>query len=124
MNDWITVSAFEIVGSALCVASGDGQKIYDRIARILKEGGCVRLSFRNVNTLTSAFLNAAIGQLYGVFDADKIRNGLRIDDMEPNDIALLRRVVDTAKQYFKDPHRFEQAVRESMEDDSDVSTVS
>jgi hypothetical protein len=117
MKDWITISAFEVVGSALCVASGDGQKIYDRIARILKEGRNVKVSFRNINTLTSAFLNAAIGQLYGEFDTDKIRTGIKIEDMEPNDIALLRRVVDTAKEYFKDPHRFEQIVGEEMGDE-------
>lgn len=116
MKDRITVSAFEVVGSSLCVASADGQKIYDRIARVLKEGGHAAVSFRNVSTLTSAFLNAAIGQLYGEFDNDTIRSRITIEEMEPNDIALLRRVVDTAKEYFKDPQRFEQAVCDTLGD--------
>ena len=109
------ISVFEVVGSPLCVASGDGQKIYARLASIIKQERSVVLSFRNVSTLTSAFLNAAIGQLYGKFNEEKIRSLLRVEDMETDDLALLKRVVDTAKQYFKDPQRFEQTVQDTME---------
>lgn len=118
MNERVTISAFEVIGSALCVASSDGQKVYHRIARVLQERGQVTLSFRNVSTLTSAFLNAAIGQLYGKFEPDEIRNRLQVVDMESRDIALLKRVVETAKQYFQDPQRFEQAVRDAIGDES------
>ncbi|HKB66122.1 MAG TPA: STAS-like domain-containing protein [Pyrinomonadaceae bacterium] len=111
MNRGVELSVYEIVGSPLCVASEDGQKVYDRIAATIREDRSVSLSFRNINSLTSAFLNAAIGQLYGSFGEDEIRSKLRVHDMEPDDRALLKRVVDTAKEYFKDPHRFEEAVQ-------------
>jgi hypothetical protein len=55
--------------------------------------------------LTAAFLNAAIGQLYGKFKEDQIRAQLKVKDMQPDDFALLKRVVDTAKQYFRNPKR-------------------
>ena len=118
MQKNFTISVFEVVGSSLCVASGDGQKIYDRLASVFKQERGVLLSFRNVTTLTSAFLNAAIGQLYGEFNEEKIRSLLRVEEMESDDLALLKRVVDTAKQYFKDPQRFEQAVRDMLEEDA------
>ena len=114
MNGEVELSVYEIVGSALCVASDDGQKVYDRIEAALKEGRSVALSFRNVTSLTSAFLNAAIGQLYGSFDEEQIRARLKVQNMEADDRALLKRVVDTAKEYFKDPHRFDQAVGETL----------
>ena len=119
MNKNLVLSVFEIVGSPLCVASGDGQKVYDRLDSALKEGGPVALSFRNITAVTSAFLNAAIGQLYGSFSEEQIRSMLAVQDMQPDDLALLKRVVETAKQYFKDPNRFNQAVRESLGEDSD-----
>ena len=119
MSADVTISIFEVVGSPLCVASGDGQKVYDRIAAVLKQDRRVSLSFRNVSTLTSAFLNTAIGQLYGTFTEDQIRTLLTVEDMEADDIALLRRVVDTAKRYFQDPEKFNNAVREVLEDDGD-----
>ena len=81
--------------------------------------GHVVLSFLNVSTLTSAFLNTAVGQLYGEFDENHIRELLKAEDMEAEDRALLKRVVDTAKLYFKDPERFNRAVRETLEGDED-----
>ncbi|MFH1096326.1 MAG: STAS-like domain-containing protein [Candidatus Desantisbacteria bacterium] len=119
MRNNMELSIFEIVGSPLCVASGDGQKVYDRLAAALKEGRSVTLSFYNITILTSAFLNAAIGQLYGALSEEKIRALLKVRDMQADDLALLKRVVETAKQYFKDPQKFDQVVREILEGDSD-----
>ena len=115
MQKDVTISIFEVVGSPLCVASSDGQKIYERLAAALKEDRSVTLSFHNVSTLTSAFLNAAVGQLYGEFSEEQIRSLLKVQDMQLDDLALLKRVVETAKQYFKDPQKFDQAVRETLE---------
>ena len=117
MNNISELSVYEIVGSPLCVASSDGQKVHDRLSTALKEGQNVTLSFRNVAILTSAFLNTAIGQLYGTFSEEQIRTLLKVRDMEQDDIALLRRVVDTAKLYFHDPSRFSQVIRETMGDE-------
>jgi STAS-like domain of unknown function (DUF4325) len=117
MSENLMLSIFETVGSPLCVASSDGQKVHDRIEMALNDEKRVALSFRNVTALTSAFLNAAIGQLYGAFSTDRIRALLSVQDMQQDDIALLKRVVDTAKQYFSDPQKFDQAVRETLGDD-------
>ena len=95
-------SAFEIVGNYHCVTSSDGQKVYERIAAALKEKCDVTLSFMGITTLTAAFLNTAIGQLYGIFSEEQIRALLKVQDMQSDDLVLLKRVVETAKQYFKD----------------------
>lgn len=120
MDKNLVVSVFEIVGNPLCVASGDGMKVYDRLAAALQQGYSVQLSFLNVTTLTSAFLNAAIGQLYGAFKEEKIRSLLTVEDMQQDDLALLQQVVGTAKQYFKDPKKFNQIIDEEQgENNSD-----
>lgn len=119
MSKDLVLSVFEIVGGPLCVASGDGQKVYDRLEVALREGQRVTLSFLNITTLTSAFLNAAIGQLYGKFSEEQVRSMLKVRDMAQDDLALLKRVVETAKKYFEDPSRFEQAIRETLGDESD-----
>jgi len=120
MNQGINLSVFEIVGSPLCVASDDGQKVHDRIAAALKEGRKVSLSFLNVTSITSAFLNAAIGQLYGECSEEAIRANLQVTDMAQDDLALLKRVVDTAKAYFKDREGFRRAVNEVLGDETDA----
>lgn len=121
LNDATRVSVFEVVGHALCVASDDGQRVHDRLSTALKGNRNVDLSFRNVTTLTPAFLNSAVGQLYGTFSEDQIRTLLRVEGMSLDDTILLERVVDTAKLYFKDPQRFEEAFREEMDDYDDGS---
>ena len=120
MSQMITLSVFETVGSPLCVASDDGQKVHDRIAAALKEGHKVNVSFLNVTSITSAFLNAAIGQLYGEFREDGIRAGLQVADMAQDDLVLLKRVVETAKAYFKDRQGFNRAISDVLGDEGDA----
>jgi len=115
MSKQISMRVFEIVGSEYCVASDDGQKVYEQIAIAIKTGQTINLSFIKVKSLTSAFLNTAIGQLYGSFSEEQIKKSLSISDMDQNDLLLLKRVVDTAKQYFKDPKRFEKQNKEALE---------
>ena len=115
-HERIRISVFESTGSPLCVASGDGEKVFNRVVRALDKGRPTVLSFRNVNTLTSAFLNASIGQLYGRFEETRIRELLSVEDIGPDDRDLLKRVVDTAKLFFKDKGTFDKAVREVEED--------
>ena len=119
MSEEIRISIFEVVGSPLCVASGDGQKVYDRLSTALEKDRCVILSFRNVTTLTSAFLNAAIGQLYGTFSEKQIRDLLKVEDAGQDDLALLKRVVDNAKLYFKNKEVYNKAVEETEENGDD-----
>ena len=121
MSEDIKISVFGIVGSPLCVASDDGQEVYKRLNTALGADRKVGLSFHNVTTLTSAFLNAAIGQLYGTFSEEHIRNLLKVEDMDQDDLALLKRVVDNAKLYFKDRKGFDKVVQETLGDDDDES---
>ena len=99
MEKRLQISKFEVVGSSLCVASGDGQRVYERLSAALdREERPVSLAFLNVSTLTAAFLNAAISQLYGNFDEVQIRKTLTAVDRK-----LLKFVIDSAKRYFKAP---------------------
>ena len=117
MSKNIQISMFEVVGSPFCVATDDGQKIHKHLDAALRANQEVVLSFHNVTALTSAFLNTAVGQLYGTFSEEKIHSLLKVVDAEKDDLALLRSAVNNAKLYFKDPQRFDQAVREVMGDD-------
>ena len=117
MSENIRISMFEVVGSPFCVASDDGQKVHKHLDAALRENQDVVLSFHNVTALTTPFLTAAVGELYGTFSEEKIRSLLKIEDAEPDDLALLERVVRDVKLYFKDPQRFNQIFQEVLADD-------
>lgn len=110
MKKKIEISVFEVIGSPLCVASDDGQKIYNRLSAAFNQSRHVSLSFRNISALTSAFLNTAVGQLYGEFDENLIHELMEVENIDPDDKELLERVKITAKQYFEDKDGFRKAI--------------
>jgi hypothetical protein len=112
--DNIVVGIYSIVGDPLCVSAEDGEKVFDRLKNALQEGKKITISFLNVEMLTSAFLNAAIGRLYGIFNEQKIKESLSVMDIKKEDWMLIKRVTDTAKLYYKNPERMEQTIREIL----------
>ena len=117
MKTPVIVRIFDIVGGSLCVSADDGQRVHDKIVPLLRDGQKAVLSFEQVDTLISAFLNAAIGQLYGEFPEERIRELVSVRDMDEEDQAVLKRVVDNAKAYFKAPKQFDQAWKEEVGDE-------
>ncbi len=112
MADTIKINVTDVIGTGFCVASGDGQKVYEKIAEAFRANGKVELSFSEVTDLTSAFLNAAIGQLYGKFSEEFIRENLSFKDLAKEDRAIMKKVADRAKSYFKDSEPYRQAVKD------------
>lgn len=108
------IRVFDVIDSPLAVSSEDGQKVYDRIAPLVREGRKVSLSFEQIETIISAFLNAAIGQLYGELSEDTIRALFSVREMSREDLVLLKHVVDNAKLYFSNRKEFDQAWQEEI----------
>lgn len=104
----------QIIGTNDCVALADGQKVHDEIANNLRAGNVIHVSFAGVRSIITAFLNAAIGQLYGDFKDDVIAKNLFLVDAKPEDAQKVKRVVDGAKLYFKDKKKFEASQRDVM----------
>ena len=77
-------------------------------------GDCVRLSFEGVEDLTTAFLNSAIGQLYADHSEEELRRVLLPPEGSPEHLTRLKRVVDRAKEFFRDPERFHIAAAEAF----------
>ena len=102
-----TISVHDLLGGNLCIAAGDGHRIYERIDSLLAKGQRVIVSFKNVRQVTPAFLNTAIGQLHGVYSEDLLEDLLVVRDLDPDDEGMLARVVAMAHHYFRDPNLFD-----------------
>ena len=114
MSDKFSFQVYGIVGSPLCVATEDGQKVFDQIAPFLERCHSVELSFLNVEIMAPAFLNVAIGQLYGQFEEETINSLLIVRDLLPEDETLLTLVKESSKRYFEDPDRYDRYFHEEM----------
>ena len=118
MTESITVKIVSIVESGICVAAEDGEKVYHVVYEALKNGKSVTLSFKGIEDLTSVFLNAAIGPLYGEFSEEFLKTHMNPPkDASQQDLDTLRRCVVRAKEYYKNPERFQSAEAEVFGDD-------
>lgn len=95
------ISIADVVGTDIWVSVDDGQRVFEVLAAALRAGGPVELSFRGREQVITAFLNSAVGQIYGHPDlVEAARNGLEVVDADGGDMAKLKLVVDNAKAYF------------------------
>ena len=117
MTEPVTLRVFDTIGGPLCVSVSDGKRLYDKIAPLLKAGTPIVLSFKQVDVLVPAFLNAAVGQLYGRLSEDRVREFLSVRDLAADDLEVLRCVVDNAKLYFSRPVDFDRAWQEELGDE-------
>ena len=100
MNE-ITLSIKELVGSK-AIENSEGEKIRILISNHIKRGNNVVVDFKGVTSILSLFLNPAIGDLYGDFSEEQVKNQLRIENLPPEYIETFKRVVDRAKEFYKD----------------------
>lgn len=105
----VKINIYEIVGGDAAISSDDGQIIYERINKAFKEKYNVVLDFQNVDLVISTFLNACIGQLYGFYQSEFIRSHLKVDNLSDDDLQILSKVVERAKQYFAHKKDFEDS---------------
>ncbi len=114
----IRINIFEQVGSNAAVSSEDGDLLHSRIVKGLEEKDVkIILNFVNINVITSTFLNAAIGQLYGKYDSSVLRKRLEVNNLAKEDLILLKRVVERAKEYFKDKKKIDSSIKETLGDE-------
>lgn len=116
----IRIKIYQVIGNSAAVSSEDGKSLFKRIDESLENNLMVILDFSNIEFLTSAFLNTAIGQLYSKYDSPFLRQHLKVENMEKEDLLLLKKVVLTAKKYFsseENKERIEKSVEEALEDD-------
>lgn len=119
MKREIAVQVVNVIGGPQCVTTSDGQRLYDKIAPLLVADASVDLSFERVETIIPAFLNAAVGQLYGQLPEDRISSLLSFRDLADDDWEMLELVIENAKMYFNTPNDFNRAWREELGDEEE-----
>ncbi len=115
----VTVSVYDVVGGSLCVSADDGRRLHDKILPLLRQGTLVVLSFERVELMISAFLNAAIGQLYGELSYESVDDLLSATDLSSDDVDVWQQVIENAKVYFERPEDLDRAWREEIGDDDE-----
>lgn len=116
MNE-ITIKIFQVVGSSVAVSSGKGDEIFKLIDKALQNELTVNIDFGDIKILTTAFLNAAIGQLYSKYKSEELIQSLNLLNISDSDKVLLKKVTDRAKEYFADKENIDEIIKEAIDDE-------
>jgi len=99
-----------------CVSIEEGEKVRKIIVDNFNNGKTIELDFNGVQTLTSSFLNSAIGRLYGDFEKSKIENFLGVKGLDKSDEALMAIVIKNAIEFYAKDQRAREAARDVIKD--------
>ena len=113
-----TIKVFKILDSPFAVSTEDGEKIFKLMNEHLKQEKKVIIDFSAIELIVSTFLNASIGQLYGLYSTKFIQEYLSIVNMSNEDLDILKKVTDLAKAYFKDKKVFDKEFNKHFPDAS------
>lgn len=117
----VKINIYNEVGGRAAVSDIDGNKLFEKINLALKGGNSVLLDFINIEILTSAFLNTAIGQLYKEdYDVEFLRKNVKTSNMQAEDWEILKSVLVRAKEYYHNPDyklKLEEAIKEELDND-------
>ena len=104
----------EIINSDSAVSPKDGDLVYVEIDRSISENKVVKLDFSGIRILITAFLNAAIGQLYSKYDSRQLNKLLKLTNVADEDKILFKKVVERAKEYFANKKEFEESANNAF----------
>lgn len=110
----VEIKIYEKLGASTAISTDDGNIIFKQITGIITKGGTVVLDFSGMTLLTSAFLNATVGQLYGKYSSEELQKSLTIANMSADDKTLLIEVIERAKAYFASPEEFEESIAKEL----------
>lgn len=92
----------------------EGRIINNLISEAFSKGENVILDFSDVDMLTTAYLNVAIGELYGTYTSDELKHRLTLVNYSDVTAERIKRVTTRAKQFYDNPDEFGQIVDTSL----------
>ncbi|MEJ5143946.1 STAS-like domain-containing protein [Sphingobacterium sp. MYb388] len=100
----------DIIQSHKAVSSDNGDKVFRLIKKNLDTKNYLVLDFDEIELIITAFLNAAIGQLYSnnLYESSFLNEHIKFDNIKQRDVKLFKDVVETAKIYFANKASFEK----------------
>jgi hypothetical protein len=99
----------KIINSDVAVSTDDGDLVFAEIDKALTLDQAVELDFSGIQILITAFLNAAIGQLYSKYESQQLNAMLKLTHVANEDKILFKKVVERAKEYFANKREFEDS---------------
>jgi len=92
----------DIIKSDLAISPEDGDIVFKLIVKKFERNESIHLDFSELDLITTAFLNNAIGNLYTKFSGETLNKLLKLENLEKADLFLIKEVIKVVKQKLDD----------------------
>lgn len=101
----------DIITSSIAVSPTKGELLYNLIKKSIENKEKIQLNFENIEQLTTAFFNSAIGSLYKSFTSDELNEYLTVYGLDELDKYLLSKVIIRAKLDVEDDEELNNVLK-------------
>lgn len=112
----VTISVYDLTGPR-ALDPEIGKKLQETITAHFKKNVNVILDFSQITHILTLFLNPAIGDLYGTFSSEEIKEKLKLANVSDTDFPVFAMVLDRAKSFYDHPKEWSEAIQEVLEDE-------
>lgn len=106
----------ELIQSPSALTTEQGEIIYNLMTPSLQHGVRVVLDFKDIESIITPFLNAAIGKLYEDYSSEQLQTLLQIKNIPLGTSSKFQIVINNAKQYYANKDKFNEAVQEVIDE--------
>lgn len=96
----INLNIIDVISSEFAVSPEDGDSVFNIIKENLDSREKISIDFSNIDIMTTAFLNNAIGKLYNIYDKEILNEYISMKNISKTDFNLVKKVIDRAKIKF------------------------
>lgn len=94
-----------------------GEQVRGLISSYFKDDYVVEVYFDGMTSILTMFLNPAFGDLYADFSEEFIKKHLSVKNVPNEYLDLFKRVLDRAKDFYKDKEKMTKILDEALDDD-------
>lgn len=110
----ITIDVAKTIGTPSALTQEQGDIIYNKISDAFEKKEIIVLDFSNVESMISPFLNNSIGQLYGKYSSDDIKQYLKLKKFPSAKNSTLNIVINNAKNFYANKKVFTQTAKDVL----------
>ena len=105
----------EVINESQAISYSDGEILCGLIESELEEQNRIELDFENIDLITTAFLNGAIGKLLSKFDDKTIKDNISYINISDIDLKLVHNVIRDALHYKDNKKEVDRIFKEVIE---------
>lgn len=114
MENQVYINVADVIGSPSALTQEQGNIVYNILDAAISNKQIAILDFEQIESIISPFLNNAIGQLYGKYTSEQIKDFLQLQNFPDEKNSTLNIVIANAKRFYTNKESFNSVVEDTI----------